>query len=780
MTSLTRRTILASSALAGIGAAVGTGPAFAAPTVGRAGAGTAPPRSVRLVTGDLVRLRDGQIVDVELARPFARPGARTPILRYAVGGDLYVVPADLLPKVRGGELDERLFNVSGLARAGYDDARKADPRRVAAPRRSKAAADTYDVTARLVDRNGADTTALEGWNRAYFMDASTGEIVASPAHGEQATLSAGRYLVIGAILTDERGQDFPSRSLIAQPGFEVTADTADSEVLLDARVGHRVAVTVPDRDAITVLGFVSAALPIVDPDGNPQLVDLLFPLDRYDDVYVGSPAGTGHPDFVFVHRQMLQEPELKVTVTAPERFELKADWYDVVTPRVLGTKRLVAIHVGSATPKELAGLELDGRLALWDLPPDDAADFLPRLRALEEAGARAVLHVGAEVPGTDESGPLPLPLGYAIGSAASRLAKLGLGATVHVTLRGLAGSSYRYDLSFPGRNAIPTAQEHALRRRDLAHLRVTYASHGAPGIGLTGAAAFFYGFGMGAGGAVAVPRPTVRDEYVTPGEWSLNSTNWQVGGEQSWQVKRAYKVGRHYRLDWHKGILGPAFPAGSADGFYQVIRDQDTIFANHLMLTDSQQNPGELWYPIDNDNATTKGSQELYVDGELVGRVDDNTFASFIVPAELRTYELRSTLSRRAAWWQTTTDISAAWTFSSETAMSAVRLPLLTIHATAPVDEMNIAPGNRVLFLPIAVHRQDLDGQPAPVRSLGVSYSVDDGKSWRAATVRRTPSSGWQARISKPGKGFLSLRFKAKDADGNTIQQTVIRATKLR
>lgn len=773
MTSLTRRTILASSALAGIGAAVWTGPAFAAPTVGGAGAGTAPPRSVRLLTGDLVRLRDGQIVDVELARPWAR----TPILRYAVGGDLYVVPADLLPKVRGGELDERLFNVSGLARAGYDDARKADPRRVAAPRRLKAAADTYEVTARLVDRNGADTTALEGWNRAYFMDASTGEIVASPAHGEQATLPAGRYLVIGAILTDERGEDFPSRSLIAQPGFEVTGD---AEVLLDARVGNRVNVTVPDRDAITVLGFVSAALPIIDLDGNPQLVDLMFPLDRYDDVYVGSPAGTGHPDFVFIHRQMLQEPELKVTVTAPERFELKADWYDVLTPRVLGTERLVAVHVGSATPKELAGLDLAGRLALWDLPPDDAAEFLPRLRALQEAGARAVLHVGADVPFSEEPGRLPLPLGYAIGSAAGRLAKLELGATVKVTLRGLAGSSYRYDLSFPGRNAIPTAQEHVLRRRDLAHLRVTYASHGAPGIGLTGAAAYFYGFGMGAGGAVAVPRPTVRDEYVTPGEWSLNSTNWNIGGEQSWQVKRAYRAGRHYTLDWHKGILGPAFPPGSDDEYYTVVRQQDTIWSNHLMLTDAQQNPGELWYPMEFDNASTEGSQELYRDGTLVGRVDDNTIAVFTVPPERGRYELRSTLSRRAAWWQTTTDISAAWTFTSEGAEDAVRLPLLTIHAIAPVDETNTAPGNRVLFLPITVHRQDLNGRPAPVRSLSVSYSVDDGKTWQDATVRRTPSSGWQARITKPGKGFLSLRFKAKDTDGNTIEQTVTRAVKLR
>lgn len=720
-----------------------------------------------------MRLREGQIVDVELAQPLAR----TPILRYAMGGDRYVVPAHLLAKIRSGELDERLFNVTGLVRAGYDDARKADPRRVPAARRQKAAADAFEVTAKLVDRNGADTMALEGWNRAYFMDATTGEIVASPAHGEQATLPAGRYLVIGAILTDERGQDFPSRSLIAQPGFEVSADT---EVLLDARVGHRVAVTVPDRDAITVLGFVSAALPIIDPDGNPQLVDLLFPLDRYDDVYVGSPAGTGHPDFVFIHRQMLQEPELKVAVTAPERFELKADWYDVLTPRVLGTERLVAVHVGSATPKELAGLELAGRLALLDLPPDDLAEFVPRLRLLHEAGARAVLHVGADVPFSEEPGPLPLPAGYAIGSAAGRLAKLGLGATVKVTLRGLAGSSYRYDLSFPGRNAIPADQEQVLRRRDLAHLRVTYASHGAPGIGLTGAAAYFYGFGMGAGGAMPVPRPTVRDEYVTPGEWQLNSTNWNIGGEQSWQVKRAYKAGRDDKLDWHKGILGPAFPPGSDDEYYKVVREQDTIWSNHLMLTDAQQNPGELWYPMDNDNASTKGSQELYRDGELVGRVDDNTIAVFTVPPERGRYELRSTLSRRAAWWQTTTDISAVWTFSSAAAEEAVRLPLLTIHAIAPVDETNTAHGGRVLFVPIAVHRQDLAGRPAPVRSLAVTYSVDDGKTWRAATVRRNPRSGWQARITKPGKGFLSLRFKAKDTDGNTLQQTVLRAAKLR
>ncbi|TWP45619.1 S8 family serine peptidase [Lentzea tibetensis] len=73
--------------------------------------------AVTLITGDQVSVVGGEVR--------TRPGTgreRMGFHRYTeVGGDLHVVPADAEQQVASGALDERLFNVSLLARSGYDD-----------------------------------------------------------------------------------------------------------------------------------------------------------------------------------------------------------------------------------------------------------------------------------------------------------------------------------------------------------------------------------------------------------------------------------------------------------------------------------------------------------------------------------------------------------------------------------------------------------------------------------------------------------------------------------
>ncbi|MBW4721992.1 S8 family serine peptidase [Saccharothrix obliqua] len=76
-----------------------------------------PRGTVTLVTGDQVTVRDG--------RAEVRPGeGRADVVfrqHRDERGDLHVVPSDAAGAVRDGRLDERLFDVTGLLRAGYDD-----------------------------------------------------------------------------------------------------------------------------------------------------------------------------------------------------------------------------------------------------------------------------------------------------------------------------------------------------------------------------------------------------------------------------------------------------------------------------------------------------------------------------------------------------------------------------------------------------------------------------------------------------------------------------------
>jgi len=98
----------------------------AAPGASALGVGTADSTSssgryVTLLTGDRVQLdARGRVTGVRQA-----PGREhVPVSVRGVGGDQYVVPADAAALIGQGVLDMRLFDVSGLMRAGYDDTRR--------------------------------------------------------------------------------------------------------------------------------------------------------------------------------------------------------------------------------------------------------------------------------------------------------------------------------------------------------------------------------------------------------------------------------------------------------------------------------------------------------------------------------------------------------------------------------------------------------------------------------------------------------------------------------
>jgi subtilisin family serine protease len=77
-----------------------------------------PAQTVTLITGDRVTVTGGA------AAVTPGPGRKgIPFATSTAGGRTRVVPADALPLLRAGRLDERLFDVTGLIAAGYDDRR---------------------------------------------------------------------------------------------------------------------------------------------------------------------------------------------------------------------------------------------------------------------------------------------------------------------------------------------------------------------------------------------------------------------------------------------------------------------------------------------------------------------------------------------------------------------------------------------------------------------------------------------------------------------------------
>ncbi|MFG3686666.1 S8 family serine peptidase [Micromonospora sp. NPDC047740] len=119
--------------LAGLGLTLGLAlgvpvPASAAPAAapGTAGARAAAPTTagkpvtVTLITGD-------QVIVTTSGQAAVRPGAGRAGVGFLVGrdrGHLTVLPQDALPLVRAGRVDRRLFDVTELIAAGYDDAHR--------------------------------------------------------------------------------------------------------------------------------------------------------------------------------------------------------------------------------------------------------------------------------------------------------------------------------------------------------------------------------------------------------------------------------------------------------------------------------------------------------------------------------------------------------------------------------------------------------------------------------------------------------------------------------
>ncbi|GAA3038494.1 S8 family peptidase [Actinokineospora globicatena] len=108
-----------------LGLALAVAPQAAAAPAGQGLRQTGPATTVTLLTGDKVRVSAD-----------ARGGTRTAILpdkrragivfqTYTRGEHNYVFPSDAMPLVLSGRLDRDLFDVAGLAKAGYDD-RRAD------------------------------------------------------------------------------------------------------------------------------------------------------------------------------------------------------------------------------------------------------------------------------------------------------------------------------------------------------------------------------------------------------------------------------------------------------------------------------------------------------------------------------------------------------------------------------------------------------------------------------------------------------------------------------
>jgi hypothetical protein len=331
------------------------------------------------------------------------------------------------------------------------------------------------------------------------------------------------------------------------------------------------------------------------------------------------------------------------------------------------------------------------------------------------------------------------------------------------------GGSRTYRLAWFHEGGMVTGFRRKVAGRDLAAIHTSYAAHLTGGRGRATAAA------QPPGGPISdlltettFTTPSVRTEYVNAdGGTKWRHYFWEDGpdsGETAFESNlTSYTPGRAYRESWNLGVFSPVLAGGEDSG--GLTRSGDSIRAKVPMYGDGAGHAG--WA------ATTRARVALYRDGILVAEHSELGGKGFRVPPSAANYRL-VVETERGAPATLSTRTTATWTFRSEHTEDDNPLPVSVVRFTPALDARNTAPSGETYRVPVRVEQQQ--GSTAnEVRELTVEVSFDDGATWSPAQIRKD-----QVTVNHPvAEGFVSLRAKAADTAGNTIEQTVIRAYRI-
>jgi len=240
----------------------------------------------------------------------------------------------------------------------------------------------------------------------------------------------------------------------------------------------------------------------------------------------------------------------------------------------------------------------------------------------------------------------------------------------------------------------------------------------------------------------------------------------------------SYTAGTAYRHTWNSPVIGPAFATTIGPANW-VIRTGDLICPDVPLTGDSAGDAGHPGF-----DTVSSGQLTLKLNGTVMGTESYPTNFSrcFSVPAAWNNgYEL-DVNAQRTSNIQLSTNISAAWTFSSASVDPNSVLPLQMWSAQfAPaLNANNAAPAGGSFTIPLSVNAQP-GSAAAGLQTVTVDYSTDDGTTWHSATVAtvNAQTGSYTATVVHPsGSGFVSLRAHAVDFAGNTVTETITRAYK--
>ncbi|MGX1480420.1 UNVERIFIED_CONTAM: subtilisin family serine protease [Streptomyces canus] len=623
-------------------------------------------------------------------------------------------------------------------------------------------AKTYDLKVSLVGRNGKPSTSasifmLQELNGAY---PDTYGFLGS---GYTFKVPAGTYSMASWIAQRDAAGLEVATSVVGDPEIKVDGDTG---VVLDARTA--VEIKPKTKEDSEFQGFSTNW----HREGPGSAWGLTYSQNWWTDhVYVAPTKKVTQGMFEFSSKFRLYAKELTASVTSPEKYALPLDYAQTSTGfpvKISGDHTVRAVDAGSGTAADFDGLDVKGKVAVVRVGAGATAD-----EALANATAAGAGYVLAyhETPGYWISWvkSATIPLMTATGEDGAKLGALfKRGKKVSLRLKGTAVSPYVYSVMFPQTGAVSANQTYNLNGSNTVKQTVRYHAGRAGQVGKD--AVYRYRPWQKADIATTnnVRLGTERTEYYNVSDSRIWHTVYPDSNatKSQWDSLQTFdKAGRLPTEDWLRPVVRPA--ASENYGLSQRTGDKLTFSIPEL----SDSTPGH-YGSVDNVQDTAKG--KLYADGQLVGETTLGGLGTFDVPAAKASYRLVLDARRAADWAAYSTGTHTEWSFASAHTDQRTALPLLSVdYDVDGLDLLGRAEARHTSKLGLSVRNQS---GSVTASSLQAWVSYDDGTSWKEVKVKRG-----EAELKHPkGAGFVSLRVRAADRNGNAVDQTVLRAFGLR
>ncbi|HEX5532297.1 MAG TPA: S8 family serine peptidase [Actinomycetales bacterium] len=342
-------------------------------------------------------------------------------------------------------------------------------------------------------------------------------------------------------------------------------------------------------------------------------------------------------------------------------------------------------------------------------------------------------------------------------------------------------SPYLYDLLLPESGQVPDSLSYTIDESNTAAVNTAFHSH-VPDQPMGETRAWYRPWETGSTAMVRQSiAPLNRTDYVSSGDtnWT-QSVNAGSAGWSFYQLFRpftAYHPGQTVDESWMKQVTRPAFPPESSKTG-PPHRDGDWFLLTVPYWVDGSGHEGNV---MAGDTTTFR----LFEDGDLIA---ESPYAEgeFAVRKKSAQYRIEMDAARSQNWWTMSTRTSTAWTFRSAAPPAGQQqvLPLLEVGYDVPVDLLNRSTERGAQHINVSVaHQQGAD--PVAIGKVQVWASTDDGATWHEGSRVKAAGDG-KFEVVLPANGrtkdgqFVSLRVAAADADGNTVEQEVIRAYRIR